>query len=80
MIRVDEQERLYAVLQRARLDYQTLTAEYDEELLAAHNAAHGTDEFLEHLKKANAMGPEVRDALQRYQVAVARMQDFYSKK
>ncbi len=75
-----EREQLYAVVQRARLDYQTVTAEYDEELLAAHNAGHGSDESVEHLKKAIAIAPDVIAALKRYQTAVARMLDFYSKK
>ncbi len=57
-------------IKRLAADYRKLSDAYDEELIAAHNAGHGTPECLEHLRKANAMGPSVMDALVRYQAAV----------
>ena len=61
----------FAHVKRLAADYRTMTDAYDEELLAAHNAGHGTLQGMEHLRKANAMAPYVLDLLTRYQAAVA---------
>ncbi len=57
-------------IRQLRANYRKLSDAYDEELAAAHNAGHGTPEFLEHLRKAKAMDPSVMDALRRYHAAV----------
>jgi hypothetical protein len=43
----------------------------------AHNLPHGTPGMLSILEAANALGPELAAALDRYQKAVADLKDFY---
>ena len=68
---------MFAELSAARADYQRLTARYDRELQAAHDAHHGTPEFMLHLKAANAMSAEITEALRRYMSAVAHLLEYY---
>lgn len=63
----------FARVKRLAAEYRALTAAYDEELLAAHYAGHGTREIIGHLREANAMGPHIRDALKRYRAAVTAL-------
>lgn len=70
---------VFAAVKRLAADYRTLADAYDEELAAAHNAGHGTLEALEHLRKANAMAPYLRDVLSRYQSAVAALAEAIAK-
>lgn len=39
-------------------EYRALTDAYDDELLKAHNCAHGSPEIVEHLRRANEMAPD----------------------
>ena len=65
----------FARIKTLAADYRTLADAYDEELMAAHHAGHGTVEAMEHLRKAKAMAPYVLDVLSRYQGAVAAVVD-----
>jgi len=61
----------FAQVKRCAAKYRALARAYDEALTQAHSANHGSPEMLEHLRKANSIAPEVREAMERYQEAVA---------
>ena len=65
------QDDVFAAVQERAAVYRRLTDAYDQALLLAHDAGHGTRAALEHLRKATAIAPDVMDALRSYQAAVA---------
>ncbi len=67
------QRDIFTEIKALAAEYRALTDAYDAELRQAHNAGHGSLELIEHLRNANAMAPQVLDALKRYQAAVAAL-------
>jgi len=70
----------FALAMACRAEYQSIADSYDSALQDAHNAGHGTAEAMGHLKRANEMGPAMRQALERYQEAVALLVKSFQKK
>jgi hypothetical protein len=70
---------LYAELKNAEREYMTVAAAYDAALSRAHRADEGTPEKIRHLKQAHAITNEMMAALNRYQAAVARLTELYSR-
>lgn len=67
------QEEVFARLKECAAAYRELADAYDQALLSAHNAGHGTPVAMEHLRKANAIAPDVLNALKHFQAAVAAL-------
>lgn len=70
---------LFAKVNVAFAEYKKLADVYDGELRAAHDASHGTPEFMVHVKRANRMAPEMAEALKRYCSAVAEACESYKR-
>jgi len=69
---------LWRLAEEARSVYIRLNDAYDFLLMKSHECDHGSTEMIAALKKANAIGPEVAQALKRYHDAVSEMYSFYS--
>lgn len=65
--------KLFANVKKRRAEYLAISADYDAELAAAHNAGDRTAVALMHLKRARGIGPAMLQALKRYQEAVAAL-------
>ena len=70
----------FALAMARRAEYQSIADVYDSALQDAHNAGHGTAEAMEHLKRANDMGPAMSKALEGYQEAVALLVKSFQRK
>ena len=64
---------VFVTLKKRAAAYRALTDAYDDALLLAHEAGHGTPAAMEHLRRAIAMAPDVMDALRSYQAGVAAL-------
>ena len=70
----------FALAMARRAEYQSIADAYDSALEDAHRAGTGTAATIEHLQKANKMGPAMLKALERYQEAVALLVKSFQKK
>lgn len=71
------EQELYAAVRMARDEYTTVNAEYDELLSQAHRFQHGSTAMVGALTQANALAPQMQDALSRYFEAVKELTEFY---
>jgi hypothetical protein len=78
--RGEDESDPFALAMACRAEYNSLAEAYDSALQDAHKAGTGTAEAMEHLKRANEMGPAMSKALEHYQEAVALLVKSFQKK
>ncbi|HJZ96243.1 MAG TPA: hypothetical protein VKE70_07035 [Candidatus Solibacter sp.] len=62
-----------------RAQYVRLTEAYNDVLHKAHQLPHGSHELKAALTAANALGPELDEALARYQEVIRSLRAFYQE-
>ncbi|HKE28225.1 MAG TPA: hypothetical protein VKB88_38010 [Bryobacteraceae bacterium] len=71
------EQALYAAVRSAREAYTSVNAEFDAILARAHSFPHGSAPMVDALSRANALAPELQEALGRYFEAARRLREFY---